>query len=266
VYSHRLETLTVKLYDFCKTAENVKRTLTDAAVSFIRGEEGEKKAESAFYDGPLEDITVTGWFLRNSEVSGEIEVWNRSVVVCSGWFGSQNAEVKCEKKAIFNVTEASLGLPIETVGGGTTKPAFKTAKAASLSAQLIAELTEKLAQRNRLKDVDLPSPITDMPTRPAPLPPVLPPYPTFASTFPVTPSPAEYDSGDESDWSDTDSEDSDTDSEDSDTDSEDSDTDSEDSDSGDESLSNDEAFVRSKTAALMILRKQKLIAAHRKYR
>lgn len=183
IYSIDPATLDLQIYDFARSNDSIETLLRNAAVAFVRNEEGEKKAETAFKtDIPDDKLDVVGYFLRQSKSTPlEIELWHRAVTITSGWTG-QRVSVKCEKKRLFRVVESNINLPTEVVGFSQTRPTFKSNQSMSLNDKLITELKEKLNNRNAARAILPAKPLPPVPTATlAPLAPVV-------ITIPVTPT------------------------------------------------------------------------------
>lgn len=187
IYSIDLETLKVCLYDYCKDHETANELLKNVAVNFVRRECGERFAENAFQDN-LTDSQVKNtledcYFLRNSDVkTNQIDMFKKKTSVLKGWV-TNGVEVSVKKVLTFGVTEAALGLPIETTVT-TTKPSFQTEKQAVIYGSMISELQERLKIRNCLQNNDPEFPeLEKLPVLPKlklpERPPVPPPCPVF---------------------------------------------------------------------------------------
>jgi hypothetical protein len=158
IYSLELETLTLKLHDFCNYHKDAAEFLNNIAINFIKAECGDRKAENAFKDNVKDsEITEDGYFLRHSDnTTNQIDVFLRKTTITHGWLGS-SVSTKVTKVKYYSITEAALGLPIEKKTETAKKPSFETAKQAAVYDNLIAELKDKLmirGQNNTVADLN----------------------------------------------------------------------------------------------------------------
>lgn len=156
IYSIELETLKVKLYDFCKTKDAAKDLLRTCATNFVRVEHGDRRAAVAFKDMLLdEEVTEDGYFLRNSSTeTDQINVYVRKTRMYNGWTGTF-ANVDVHQTMIFGLTEAAMGMPIEATGRGVTRPTFANEAQSVAHSSLLSELTLAISKRRRIYEYDL---------------------------------------------------------------------------------------------------------------
>ena len=155
IYSLQLDTLIVKLYDFCRTKDGVDELLDTVARNFIRRERGERHAESPYRDDLTDVITDEGYFLRHSADNlHQIDVYLRKTNVITGrvW---NSYDVSCKKVMQFAVSEAALGLPIECTGRGVTRQTFSSSKEAKQQSVHFNLLKERLVQQREKVDNEI---------------------------------------------------------------------------------------------------------------
>ena len=155
IYSLQLHNSQVTLYDFCRTKDTTLDLLTTVATNFILKESGEKRAQSAFIDNVKEsDIMEDGYYLRHSEKSHEINVYQRKTVICPGRMWN-SYEVKFDHVMVFGVTEAALNMPIDFTGKGVTSPTFQSSLDCTNHTNHLSELKDRLKLQKQKVDAQI---------------------------------------------------------------------------------------------------------------
>lgn len=95
-------TLIDKFEDPGSKVERIK----DAAISFIKNEHGEKRAENPFRDGIIDyKLTDDGYFLRHVPNTLDIDVFQRKIHITPGKVWGNYLDVTVKKMYTFSVTE-----------------------------------------------------------------------------------------------------------------------------------------------------------------
>lgn len=165
IYSLEIATQSVTLYDSTDYHKDASQLLTDTAVSFIRSESGDKRAESAFKN--LSEIDQDGYFLvRNDKTTDRIDVYQRRTIITAGYWGSI-VKYQTDKIKFYSITETQIkNTPIQkqqhqeyltpVVSVSSHQPTPKQSKHANHEAiafndALMKELKEKLAAIKKTK-------------------------------------------------------------------------------------------------------------------
>jgi hypothetical protein len=168
IYSLELTTLSVTLHDSTDYHKDASELLTDIAVSFIRSESGDKRAESAFKNN-ISEIDQDGYFLvRNDKTTDRIDVYQRRTVITAGYWGS-TVKYQTDKIRFYSITEAQLqniseistpspisqvsvsSSPVSRIQIQPLKSKHANHEAIAFNDALMKELKEKLAAIKKTK-------------------------------------------------------------------------------------------------------------------
>jgi len=109
VYCLENGTNKVTLIDKFEDPNSKVEKIKEAAISFIKNEHGEKRAENPFRDGILDyKLTEDGYFLRHVEGNSsnmDIDVFQRKINITPGKIWGNYLDVTVKKIYTFSVTE-----------------------------------------------------------------------------------------------------------------------------------------------------------------